>query len=293
MEKLIITVAGDSRTSYPHNHLCPPQEDIAACAQQYVDAAKAGAAISHIHGRRTLEESIQADGKMVSKIHHADWKKLHHMITDKVDTIMQYGVASARIEEKIELMKLGPDMMAVAFNAHDEYFQPVPTLPPKRMMAIHPVEELIAYAKAAEEHNVKLECECFQTGAFWHLDFVRKAGYLKKQTYVTLFIGWPGGTWMPPTERALQFFVDNLPPDVIWNVSVMNPEKQWSILALAVALGGHVRVGYEDNPFIAPGEFAKNNAVLVDRMVGIAQRLGREVATPAEARKILGLQRSQ
>jgi 3-keto-5-aminohexanoate cleavage enzyme len=98
---------------------------------------------------------------------------------------------------------------------------------------------------------------------------------------------------MPPTERALQFFVDNLPEDVIWNVSVMNPEKQWSILALAVALGGHVRVGYEDNPFIAPGEFAKNNAVLVDRMVGIAQRLGREVATPDEARKILGLQRSQ
>ena len=226
MEKLIITVAADSRTSYPHNDLCPPQEDIAACAQQYLDAAKAGAAISHIHGRRTLETAFQADGKMVSKIHHADWKKLHHMITDKVDTIMQYGVASARIEEKIELMKLGPDMMAVAFNAHDEYFQPVPTLPPKRMMAIHPVEELIAYAKAAEEHNVKLECECFQTGAFWHLDFVRKAGYLKKKTYVTLFIGWPGGTWMPPTERALQFFVDNLPPDTIWNVSVMNPEKQ-------------------------------------------------------------------
>ena len=85
MEKLIITVAGDSRTSYPHNNLCPVQEDIAACAQQYVDAVKAGAAISHIHGRRTLEESIQADGKMVSRIHHADWKKLHHMITEKVD----------------------------------------------------------------------------------------------------------------------------------------------------------------------------------------------------------------
>jgi 3-keto-5-aminohexanoate cleavage enzyme len=293
MDKLIITVAGDSRTSYPHNNLCPVQEDIPGVTQQYVDAVKAGAAIAHIHGRRTLEETFQADGKMVSKIHHADWKKLHDSIMSKVDPIMQYGVASARIEEKIELMKLGPDMMAVAFNAHDEYFQPVPTLPPKRMMAIHPVEELIAYAKAAEEHKVKLECECFQTGAFWHLDFVRKAGYLKKQTYVTLFIGWPGGTWMPPTERALQFFVDNLPPDTIWNVSVMNPDKQWSILSLAVALGGHVRVGYEDNPYIRPGEFAKNNAMLVEKMVGIAQSLNREVATPDEARKILGLERSQ
>jgi 3-keto-5-aminohexanoate cleavage enzyme len=211
----------------------------------------------------------------------------------KVDPIMQYGVASARIEEKIELMKLGPDMMAVAFNAHDEYFQNNgPDYPPKRMMAIHPVEELLEYAKAAEEHKVKLEVECFQTGAFWNLEFVRKHGYLK-EAYTTLFIGWPGGTWTPPTERALQYFVDNLPANCIWNVSVMNPEKQWPILALAVALGGHVRVGYEDNPYIAPGEFAKNNAILVERMIGIARSLGREIATPDEARQILGLARPQ
>ena len=97
----------------------------------------------------------------------------------------------------------------------------------------------------------------------------------------------------PPTERALQFMVDNLPPGCIWNVSVMNPEKQWAILALAVALGGHVRVGYEDNPYIAPGEFARSNAVLVERMVAIASGLGREIATPAEARAMLGLTRSQ
>src|SRR5215470_17983617 len=88
MEKLIITVACDSRTSYPHNQLCPPQEDIAGVAQQYVDAVNAGAAIAHIHGRRTLEESIQADGKMVSKIHHADWKRLHDAIMSRVDPIM-------------------------------------------------------------------------------------------------------------------------------------------------------------------------------------------------------------
>jgi 3-keto-5-aminohexanoate cleavage enzyme len=293
MDKLIITVACDSLTSYPANPYCPKQEDIQACAQHYIDAVNAGAAIAHIHGRRTLEESFAADGKMVSKIHHDDWKRLMDAIMSKVDPVMQFGVASARLEEKVKLMTLGPDMMAVAFNAHDEYFQNNgPAYPPKRMMAIHPVEELIAYAKAAEEHKVKLEVECFQTGAFWHLDFVRKQGYLK-EAYTTLFIGWPGGTWTPPTERSLQYFVDNLPPNCTWNVSVMNPEKQWSILALAVALGGHVRVGYEDNPYIAPGEFAKNNAILVERMVKIAQGLGREIATPDEARQILGLQRAQ
>jgi len=292
MEKLIITVACDSRTSYPINHLCPPQEDIDGVARQYIDGVNAGAAIAHIHGIRTLEESMQADGRQVSRIHHDGWKRLQDAIMGKVDTVMQFGVASARLEEKVKLMELGPDMMAVAFNAHDEYFNPDPQFPPKRMMAIHPVEELLGYAKAAEQYRVKLEVECFHTGAFWNLEFVRKHGYLKDKAYTTLFLGWPGGTWTPPTEKALIYMVDHLPSDTIWNVSVMNPWKQWDLLSLAVSLGGHVRVGYEDNPYLRPGELAKNNAVLVERMVKIAHGLGREVANPAEARKILALPRA-
>jgi 3-keto-5-aminohexanoate cleavage enzyme len=291
MEKLIITVACDSRTSYPGNHLCPPQEDIDAVARQYIDGVNVGAAIAHIHGIRTLEDSMQADGRQVSRIHHEGWKRLQEAIMGKVNPVMQFGVASARIEEKVKLMELGPDMMAVAFNAHDEYFNPDPQFPPKRMMAIHPAEELLGYAKAAEQHRVKLEVECFHTGAFWNLEFVRMHGYLTERTYTTLFLGWPGGTWTPPTEKALIYMVDHLPKDCIWNVSVMNPQKQWDLLSLAVSLGGHVRVGYEDNPYLRPGELAKNNAVLVERMVKIAQGLGREVASPAEARAILALHR--
>ena len=80
MEKLIITVACDSRTSYPINHYCPPQEDIDGVAQQYIDGIKAGAAIAHIHGIRTLEESMQADGKQVSRIDHDGWKRLQEAI---------------------------------------------------------------------------------------------------------------------------------------------------------------------------------------------------------------------
>jgi len=86
MDKLIITVACDSRTSYPINTNCPPQEDIAGVAQQYIDGLKAGAAIAHIHGRRTLEETMQADGRQVSRIHHDDWKKLMDMIMSKGPT---------------------------------------------------------------------------------------------------------------------------------------------------------------------------------------------------------------
>jgi 3-keto-5-aminohexanoate cleavage enzyme len=288
MEKLIITVACDSRTSYPNNPNCPPQEDIEGVARQYVDAVNAGAAISHIHGIRTLEETIQPDGRQVSRMDQDGWRRLREAIVRQVDTVMQFGVASARIAEKVKLMGLGPDMMAVAFNAHDEYFQPDPSRPAKRMFAIHPQEELIEYAQQAEKHGVMLEVECFHTGGFWNLEFVRRQGHLQK-AYTTLFIGWPGGTWTPPTERSLIHMVDHLPKNCIWNVSVMNPEKQWDILSLAVSLGGHVRVGFEDNPYIAPGRFAENNAVLVERMVGIARGLGREVASPDDARRILGL----
>ena len=87
-----------------------------------------------------------------------------------------------------------------------------------------------------------------------NLEFIRKQGYLKEKAYTTLFLGWPGGTWTPPTEKALIYMVDHLPKDCIWNVSVMNPQKQWDLLSLAVSLGGHVRVGYEDNPYIAPSQ---------------------------------------
>ncbi len=288
MEKLIITLGGDSRTSYPGNHYCPEQRDIEAVAQQYIDGVKAGAAITHIHGVRTVEDSIQPDGRQVSRMDQEGWKSLNDAIMNKITPVMQFGVASARIAEKIKLMELHPDMMSVAFNAHDEYFNPDPAYPPKKMFAIHPQEELIAYAEAALEHNVMLEVECFHTGGFWNLDFVRKQGFLER-AYVTLFIGWPGGTWTPPTEKALLYMVDHLPKNCVWNVSVMNPEKHWHILSLAVSLGGNVRVGYEDNPYINKGEFAKTNALLVERMVTIAANLGRGVATPEEARKILGL----
>ena len=101
MEKLIITVACDSRTSYPINHYCPPQEDIEGVAQQYIDGIKAGAAIAHIHGIRTLEEFLmQADGKQVSRINHEGWKRLQEAILSKTDPVMQFGVASARISKK-------------------------------------------------------------------------------------------------------------------------------------------------------------------------------------------------
>jgi len=290
MDKLIITVTCDSSMSYPDNPYCPKIEDVKAFADEYIRAVNAGASICHVHGVHYLEDEIQPDGRKLSTIDHEGWQELHDRIKEKVNPVMQYGIASARMDDKIKLMDQKPDMMAYAFNAHDEWFQPDPNKPPKEIYALHPRDELRTFLKACLEKNVKPEVECFHTGAFYNLNALRQEGLFKGKIWTTLFF-WPGGTWTPPTTKALLNFVDHLPEGCNWNVSVMdyNPNVNWQLLTQAIILGGHVRVGFEDNPFLAPGVYARTNAELVEKIVRIAREVGREIATPDEARKIIGL----
>jgi 3-keto-5-aminohexanoate cleavage enzyme len=179
-------------------------------------------------------------------------------------------------------------MMSYAFNVHDEYFQPDPAYPPVEMYALHPRDELEEFTRAALERGVKTEIECFYTGAYWNLEFIRDKGLLEDPVWATLFFGWKGGAWTPPTHDAMLFMVRHLPENVNWNVSVMDP-AHWSLLPLAIAMGGHVRVGWEDYPYLPNGELAKTNAELVQVVVDMAERIGRPVATPEQARQIAGL----
>lgn len=295
MEKVIITAACDSRVSYPANHYCiaSTRENVPAIAEEYVRCVNAGAAISHLHGVRILEDKIQADGKKLSRLDVDGWREMTDLIKAGADSVIQYGIAGARLEDRIPLMRLHPDMMAVAFNAHDEYFQPDPAYPANAIYALHPLEELRGYCRATREHGVKIEVESFHTGAIWNMRKLVAEGLLDGPVWTTIFLGWSGGSWSPPTERALQYMVDCLPPGTTWNLSVMDPARHWNLLAMAMGLGGHVRVGYEDNPYLTPGELADSNARLVDKAVQIARMLGREVATPDDARRIIGLKRAQ
>jgi 3-keto-5-aminohexanoate cleavage enzyme len=290
MDKLIITATVDSTISWPANPYMPAIEDIKAVGQQYVDAVNAGAAICHHHGVHYLDPVMQEDGRKLSRIDFDGWQGLSDIIREGGGSpIIQYGIASARVPEKIELMKQGPDMMSYCFHPHDERFQPDPSHPPVEMYALHPRDELEEIAVAAREHDVKLDIECFYTGGFFNLEFIREKGLLPDPSWATLFFDWKGGTWTPPTHEAMLYMVRNLPPGVNWNVSIMNPVQAWRLIPLAIATGGHVRVGWEDNPYLPNGEIAKSNAELVECVVEMARLIGREVASPAEAREITGL----
>ncbi len=100
---------------------------------------------------------------------------------------------------------------------------------------------------------------------------------------MTFFLGWHGGCWTPPTVKALLYMHDHLPGGVHLQHRRHGPRAPWTILTAAVMMGGHVRVGMEDNPFLTAGEYARSNAELVDKIV----RIAREVATPDEARAVL------
>jgi len=292
-DKVIITVTVDCSMSYPGFPGMPPIEDVKTVADEYVRAIDAGASLVHHHGVHYLEDSIQEDGRQLSRTAYQGWSDLTDLIRSQRDSIIQFGIASARLEEKVKLMDLRPDMMSFAFNAHDEYFRPDPARPPNEQYSIHPRSELEAFCRAAKEHGVKPELECFQSGAFWNAEFIRSLGVLDDPLWATLFLGWPGGAWTPPTPDSLLHLVNHLPARTNWNVSVMNSQQQWRILAIALGLGGHVRVGWEDNPYLPDGTPSRHNAELVEEVVKLAHLMGREVASPDEARQIIGLPKSE
>src|SRR5208282_1752993 len=137
MDKLVITSTVDSSVSYPANHRMPAIEDVESVAQEYIRAVDAGASITHIHGVHYMEDALQPDGKKLSRTDFDGWRKLQALIKDSTDAIVQFGIASARIEEKQALMTLSPEMMSFAFNVHDEHFHSDPNTPPMEMYALH------------------------------------------------------------------------------------------------------------------------------------------------------------
>jgi 3-keto-5-aminohexanoate cleavage enzyme len=290
MDKLIITVTCDSDSAFPGNPHNPTPKGMDAVVAEYIRGIDAGAAISHIHGPRKLDDAPQPDGSRLSSLEIPGWGKMREAIVSQRDTVMQFGIAGGRFAQRKELIRTyPPEMLSVAFVAHDECFDYDPTRVPKEIYGIHSRTELEEYCNICNELGVKIEVEAFHTGGFWNAQRMIDKGLLANPVWITCFFGWKGGAWTPPTPDAVIYMQKHLPAGANWNASVMDPQEHWKVLTAVIAAGGHVRVGMEDNPFVRSGEYARTNAELVDKIVRIARELGRDIASPAEARKIIGL----
>ncbi|MFC6823964.1 3-keto-5-aminohexanoate cleavage protein [Halopelagius fulvigenes] len=136
------------------------------------------------------------------------------------------------------------------------------------------------------ERGIKPELEVFNDGHLNEVYGLLERRELADPVYATLIFG--GGTLTRPRPRNFLNAIDNLPDGAQFNTLGFGPH-QLPFAAMGVVFGGHVRVGLEDNVYYRRGELAESNAQLVERTVRVAEELGREVATPSQARDVLGL----
>jgi 3-keto-5-aminohexanoate cleavage enzyme len=199
--------------------------------------------------------------------------------------LVQCGMSSLSIAQRQDVFTEQADMISVMPTHHDEAFVEVDT------HVLHPREELEDYARLARETGVKIEWEVWHTGSIWNLRYLIDRGLVSPPHITTLFFGWPGGAWTPPTVEEYLYRRRLMPPGSIVTVSVMGPE-QLAIAATAIALGDHVRVGTEDFPYSHSGQPVATHE-LVREMATIAAAMGRPLSTPQHAKQVFGIEEAR
>jgi 3-keto-5-aminohexanoate cleavage enzyme len=231
-------------------------------AEEAKRCEEAGASIVHLH-------SIK------------DWRALIAAVRSSSSMLVQCGMSSLPIPERMEVYEQGADMISIIASHHDEAFVGVET------NVLHGRDELEQYAALCREHSVKPEWEIWHSGSIWNLRYLIDKGLLDPPYVTTLFFGWPGGTWSPPSLEEYLHRRRQLPEGSVATVSVMGSE-QVPLLAAAIGQGDHVRVGTEDNPYGRDGSVAPTEK-LVEEIADLARAMGRRLATPDEAREMLGI----
>ncbi len=145
---------------------------------------------------------------------------------------------------------------------------------------------IIYFAEEMNKRNIKYELECFDKGMVDTALRLQKKGYLKKPFHFNFVLGVIGG--IAATPRDLVFLKNSIPQDSTFTVCAIG-RHEFPMITLSIIMGGHARVGFEDNIYISKSKLAKSNGELVRKVVRISKELGRDIATPQEARHILGL----
>ena len=271
MEKLIITAAicGAEVTKASNPAVPYTVEEMVREAKA---AYEAGAAILHIHVRRDDGTPTQ-DRERFREVMDAIRKEL----PDVIMIPSTGGATGMSPEERLQPTELFPEMATLdcgTCNFGDEIFDN--TMPTMR-----------AFGKRMLENNIKPEYECFEIG---HLDTIltmaKKGEVPGHPMQFNFVLGVSGCT--PATVDNLAFLVNKIPAGSTWTVTGVG-KAAWTMAAAGIAMGGNVRVGFEDNVYLGKGQKANSNGELVAKVVRLAKELGRDIATPAEAREILSL----
>jgi len=275
-DRLIITVAptgsGSQWEKTPYLPIAP-----AEIAEEAVKACEAGASVAHIHVRDPKTKAPWPDVEL--------YRDVATRIRDRCDMIVQlttggggpYGVS---VEQRMSALELSPEFASLnvaTMTFGDSVFMNQPEV----------VEKV---ATTMRDRGIKPEIECYDVGHIELAIGLVDKGLLRDPLRISLVLGVKGG--IPGTPENLMHMQRCLPRGCRWNVIAVG-RTQFPLLTQGILLGGDVRVGMEDNIYVAKGVLAKGNAELVSKIARIAKELGKEIATPSEVRKILGLRTGQ
>lgn len=269
MDKLIITCAiSGAEVTKEHNPAVPYTVDEMVEAAE--SAYKAGASIIHLHARNDDGTPTQ-DKERYLEIYQAIKKRCPELIIQ----VSTGGAVGMSREERSQVLDILPEMATLDCGTlnfgGDDIF-------------VNTENDIIYFANKMNDLGVRYEMECFEKG---HIDLTLrliKKGYIKNHLHYSFVLGVIGG--MQGEERDFIFLKDSIPEGSTYSVAGIG-KYEFSLAELAIKQGGHVRVGLEDNIYLEKGILAKSNAELVEKVVKMAKREGREIATPQETRMIL------
>ena len=272
MEKLMITAAvtGSRNTKDVTPYIPITPEEI---AQSCIECWRAGASVVHIHVR-DLESGLGTQDYDL-------YKRVVDPVREQTDLILSLttsGIAARNLPHEDRLIPLAFKPELASFDAG--------SINLGGGVFSNPPDFLDAAAAKMLESGVKPEIEVFDLGMAITANNMNKRGQLKSPMYFQFVMGSPWGA--PGTPKALLHLLEHIPEESVWSVIGIG-KSHLPMSMMALIMGGHIRVGLEDNVYYERGVLAKNNTVFVERIVRLAKEYGRDVATPNEAREILGV----
>jgi uncharacterized protein (DUF849 family) len=284
---LTCAITGNQTTRAQHPRLPITPEEIATSA---IDAAKAGAAIVHIHARDPKTERGTMDGvlfrEIVDRIRSSGNDVILNLSTGEGGRFIPSedepskaaaGTTLTQPEKRVAHVEaLRPEICTLDFN----------TMFSGTAVVINTPRNLEIMAQRIYSAGVLPEIEIFDTGDLQLANSFIERGLLKRPVMMQLVLGIRYGAVADP--QTLAYYAARLPKDSIWAAFGIG-RMAFPMLAQSFLLGGHVRVGLEDNVYVSKGELARDNAQLVEKGVDIVQKLGGTIASVKEARAILGI----
>ena len=280
-EKLIITVAptGAFQGKEANPNLPTIPEEIAKAAY---DAWNEGASVIHIHARDNQGKPT-SDPEILIEIDR-------RIREQNCDIIIQHSTASDYIprlgaDKRIKAIEMNPEMASL-----DITMPRMISFGGKESIYITTLPEIEYGAQVMLERGVKPELEVFNPVLMEDVYTLIEKKLLAKPYWVSFCMGMRriNRAYMPYSPRLLMQLIDALPNDSLFTVMGVGTDELPSTTQ-SILLGGHLRVGFEDNVYYRRGELAQSNAQLVARAARIGRDIGCEIASPAEARQILNI----